>query len=155
MVDEIRASLKNLGQIKKGGRLQINNYSVSPETRTSLLGFRRFLSGDSRYSSLTKVNNIIHKAFDKIDDILRSNSLDIFTKNNAPSLSELKEYHTNFRNLEFLCEDLKCAKEGIANLRETYSTDPNIVSQLEIILSNISVKIDDMEKALQKYYKKN
>jgi len=62
--------------------------------------------------------------------------------------SQSSEYTKNCENLNLIMSEMELAKIGIENLKFTYQTDPNIVSQLDIIILKINTVLKEIGQKL-------
>jgi hypothetical protein len=80
--------------------------------------FKRIYQSENRKMMIININNIIHLALD--------------------ALCEYRS--TEYVNI--IVTGLAKAKMGLQNLLNTYSKDPNIVSQLHVIIMNIDLQLN-------------
>jgi hypothetical protein len=59
--------------------------------------------------------------------------------------SNTDEYYKNCETLSLILQELTAAKAGIEHLKFTYSADPNVNSQLDILVIKINSSIRDMQ----------
>ena len=105
---------------------KINLTSMSFVSTLSWYGsFSRYYNGESRKSLLDMLNLTISETIQTINDYSK----------------------TEFCTL--IVTHLAIAKRGIENLKTTYKDDPNIISQLEIILENICIQLDKNSHLVQ------
>lgn len=158
MINELRLDLKVLAQIQRGQKLRQINGRTEPDDRGMFQAIQRKISRDSRERSIKIIETIISRTFDKIDDLLKSSCITIYENKKDPGPSEIKDHNNTIRDISYLINDLIKASHGIINLKETYKRDAIIISQIEIIISNIEAKRVEIENKLDechyKYIKK-
>lgn len=149
-LNELRLDLKVLAQIQRGQKLRQTNGRtiIGPEDRGFFQSIQRKISRDSREKSIKIIENIISRTFDKIDDLLKSGCITIYENKKDPGPSEVKDHNITIHNIINLINDLIRASHGIENLKETYKRDATIISQIEIIMSNIESKRIEVENKL-------
>lgn len=115
-VDNLIVNLKVLSVLEQNKKLITKESFLNVET--VILGlpefFRRFLRGDSRDETIKKIDNIISKSLELLDDNER-----------------LKEYIVD-------------SKKGIINLKETYSSCEQTKARLDTIISKIDYKLSTL-----------
>lgn len=142
MDDKLFINLKILSKLQKNGRLcRSSDGIISLENGTFYEPIKRFVTSDSRKQTVFEVNSIINETIKSMDNIVNSKySNKIYCKSN--------EYYKNTVNLSLILNELKLAKNGIDNLKFTYKSDVNIVSQLDILIVKIDTTIKDMSHKL-------
>jgi hypothetical protein len=66
------------------------------------------------------------------------------------NFNQSDEYIKNCENINLLLSEMEAARCGIENLKFTYQNDPNIVSQIDIIILKTNTALKDMYNKL--YY---
>lgn len=90
-----------------------------------------FVSSNSWYGSFSRYYN----------GESRKNLLEMLNATIAQTIQAINDYsNTEFCTL--IVTHLAISKKGILNLKKTYENDPNILSQLETLLENISIQLD-------------
>jgi len=145
--DTLLINLKILSKIQKNGRIA-RSYDgmISLETDYKLLGtvvqpLKRFFTNDSRKQAVFEINSIINECIDTFYSILNSKHL-------CKNMSHTDEYSKRCENIEMLRYELENARVGIENLKFTYQNDPNVSSQLDIVLLKISTTLKDVQHKL-------
>jgi hypothetical protein len=142
--DKLLINLKIISKIQKNGRIA-RSYDgiISLETDQVYQSLKRFLTSDSRKQAVFEINSIISESIDTINYILNSKFMNI-------QYCQTDEYFKNCENLNLLINELGLSKYGIENLKFTYQNDPNIVTQLDIIILKIMTTIRDIGQKI--YY---
>lgn len=122
--ESLMINLKIISKIPQNGRIS-RNYNINTSNvnniiletnNTVLLPFKRLYYGDSRYTAIQDINNIINNTMEYIKEI-EINSFDIKIKQ--------------------LLHALENTMIGINNLKITYSNDITISSKIDILLQKI------------------
>lgn len=135
--DKLLINLKILSKIQKNGRIARSyNGMIALESDAMYQSIKRFLSNDSRNQAVFEINSIITECINVITNILNNKYMN-------KSYSTSDEYIKNCEHLQLLMTEMEQARCGIENLKFTYQGDPNIVSQLDIIILKINTNIKD------------
>ena len=102
---------------------------------------KRYIYNDNRKQSVYEINSIINDATITISHLLNS-------KNIIPDTSTIDRNYT-LEIIEMLLNELSFAINGIHNLKFTYKSDENIVSQIDIILLKINSLIKNTNFKLE------
>jgi hypothetical protein len=116
-LNDLLVKLKILSMIERGKKINMGSMSFT-DSNSWLGALTRSLSGEGRKGLMLHLNQIVQQA-----------------------ISAINEYQTT----EFcvlVVNHLSQAKIGIQNLTTTYQSDPSIVAQLEVCLSNIDLQLD-------------
>lgn len=142
--DKLLINLKIISKIQKNGRIA-RSYDgiISLESDTVYQPLKRFLTSDSRKQAVFEINSIISECIDNINYILNSKFMNI-------QYCQTDEYFRNCEHLNLLITEMGLSKIGIENLKFTYQNDPNIVTQLDIIILKILTTARDIGQKL--YY---
>lgn len=140
--DKLLINLKILSKIQKNGRIA-RSYDgmISLENDSYYQPIKRFLSSDSRKQAVFEINSIITECIDTFSHILNSRHMN-------KMYSQTDEYFKGCENISLLLSELQSAKCGIDNLKFTYQNDPNVSSQLDIIILKITTTIRDISSKL-------
>lgn len=140
--DKLLINLKIISKIQKNGRIS-RSYDgiISLESDVFYQSIKRFMLNDSRKQAIFEINSVITEAIDILNHILNSKFMN---KNYAQS----SEYIKNCENLNLIMTEMELAKIGIENLKFTYQTDQNIVSQLDILILKINTTLKDVGQRL-------
>lgn len=140
--DKLFINLKILSKIQKNGRISRSSDGIiALEHETFYQSIKRFVTSDSRRQSVFEINSIINETIECMNNIVNSKFMN-------KMYSNTDEYYKNCENLSLLLKELTSAKVGIENLKFTYSADPNVNSQLDILVIKINSSIKDMQHKL-------
>ena len=129
--EDIFVNLTLLAKIEVGDKLIRNKADKHLNIDTSYFQFiTRWLKGNSRNTSLKFINLVLTKAFDINDKLLEDKST------------------ISAQNLFRLTSDLKNCLNGLNNLKQTYSYDKLIQSEIDVMIDNIRSKLDLNSKNL-------
>lgn len=140
--DKLLINLKIISKIQKNGRIT-RSYDgiISLENNAFYQAIKRFISQDSRKQAIFEINSIVTETINILQHILNSKYMNKL-------YSQSDEYIKNCENIELILSELKLAHQGIENLKFTYKNDPNIVSQLDILILKINTTIKDVSHKL-------
>ncbi|NBU33757.1 hypothetical protein EB118_02025 [bacterium] len=140
--DKLLINLKIISKIQKNGRIT-RSYDgvISLESDVLYQPLKRFLLADSRKQAIFEINSIVNEALDTITHFLNSKHL-------APTNNESETFFKSCESLSILLSELEHAKMGIENLKFTYQNDPNISTQMDIILLKIQTNLRDTRQKL-------
>lgn len=140
--DKLFINLKILSKIQKNGRISRSSDGIiALEHETFYQSIKRFVTSDSRRQSVFEINSIINETIECMNNIVNSKFMN-------KMYSNTDEYYKNCETLGLLLKELTSAKIGIENLKFTYSADPNVNSQLDILIIKINSSIKDMQHKL-------
>lgn len=125
---ELITNLSVIGLIEKEKKLNISTMSFSP-ANTWGQAFYRYYHRESRQGLIEYLKNTLAQTILAIQD---------------------------YRDTEFckiIINHLSLSKSGIQNLAITYADDPNILSQLNVILENIDIQLNKNKKFLEPNFK--
>ena len=114
---DLLSKLEYLSMIQRGHKPCFNDLSLV-STSSWRGAFKRFRNRENRKTMIIQVNQIVDLAIDTIGE------------------------YSNTKYTSFIVETLSNAKIGISNLLFTYQDDPNVVSQVKVIISKINNKIN-------------
>jgi hypothetical protein len=130
-LEDIFINLTLLSKIDVGDKLIQNGSMKHINIDTSYFQFiTRWFKGSNRNNSLKFINHVLNKAFEYNDNMLEEKS-----EKSAVAV---------FR----LTADLKNSLNGLNNLKQTYSTDKLIQSELDVMIDNVRNKLDLNSKNL-------
>lgn len=116
-LNDLLVKLKILSMIERGKK--INTGTMTFTDSSSWVGaFSRSLTGEGRKGLMVHLNQIVQQAINAINE---------------------------YQNTEFcalVVNHLAQAKIGIQNLTTTYQSDPNVVAQIEVCVSNIDLQLE-------------
>jgi hypothetical protein len=137
--DKLFINLKILSKIQKNGRIsRSSNGIIALEHESFYQSLKRFITSDSRRQSVFEINSIINETIECMNNIVNSKFMNKIYSNTD-------EYYKNGETLSLLLQELTAAKNGIDHLKFTYSADPNVNSQLDILIIKINSSIKDMQ----------
>jgi hypothetical protein len=126
-LNDLLVKLKILSMVERGKK--INMWSMTFVDSNSWFGsFNRSMYGEGRKSLMIHLNQIIQQAINAINE---------------------------YQNTEFckiIVNHLAEAKVGIQTLTTTYQSDPSIVAQLEVCMSNIDLQLEKNRHFLIGHY---
>jgi hypothetical protein len=137
--DKLFINLKILSKIQKNGRItRSSDGIIALENENFYQSIKRFITSDSRKQSVFEINSIINETIECMNNIVNSKFMN-------KMYSNTDEYYKNCDTLSLLLQELTAAKVGIEHLKFTYSADPNVNSQLDILVIKINSSIKDMQ----------
>lgn len=141
--DKLLINLKILSKIQKNGRIS-RSYDgiISLESSNIYQPLKRFLSSDSRRQAVFEINSIIIECVNNLKNIINSKYTNKFYYNSD-------EFVKQCDAIDLLITELSYACNGIENLKFTYQSDPNISSQLDIIIIKTNSYIKDFSTKLK------
>jgi hypothetical protein len=120
--DDILSNLKFIAKIQKNEKINIKYKCVQPNNIFTTLS-RTFINFDNRENTYSFINGTISRSFEIISLLLSTHK------------------QTDYQQASAIIEDIKNACIGIENIKETYIKDNMFTSKLELILSNINIKL--------------
>jgi hypothetical protein len=140
--DKLFINLKILSKVQKNGRIcRSSNGIIALENETFYQSIKRFMTSDSRQQSVFEINSIINETIECMSNLVNSKYMN-------KQYNTTDEYYKNCEILHLILTELSNAKCGIENLKFTYSSDPNITSQLDILIVKINSSLKDMKYKL-------
>jgi hypothetical protein len=137
--DKLFINLKILSKIQKNGRItRSSDGIIALENENFYQSIKRFITSDSRRQSVFEINSIINETIECMNNIVNSKFMN-------KMYSNTDEYYKNCETLSLLLQELTAAKVGIEHLKFTYSADPNVNSQLDILVIKINSSTKDMQ----------
>tara|TARA_B100001758_G_C18000407_1_gene397752 strand:+ start:23 stop:454 length:432 start_codon:yes stop_codon:yes gene_type:complete len=122
--DYLSKNLNVIGQIQLHAKICIRNGNIYiDDSYVVVTSFKRHLMGDNRYDTLEFIRTLIHNTFVLCDRIMLDNTDE--------------QYLSILLRLQ---NDLVNSKEGLGNIRDTYSNDARIASSVHVLLDNINVQ---------------
>lgn len=120
---ELITNLSVVGLIDKEQKLNVKNMSFSP-SNTWGQSFYRFYYRESRQGLINYLKFLL-----------------------ADTIAAIQDYYQT-EYCKIIVNHLALAKPGIQNLTITYKEDPNILSQLNVIIENIDMLLEKNKKFL-------
>jgi hypothetical protein len=128
--------LKFLSKIRKGEKINVMANTLQPDSMLTSLS-RAFLNTDNRQNTLTYIQNSINSGFQLFTTYIRSDKI-----------SERKLAIQIIR-------DIVEAKQGINNLKNTYSDDIMFCCSIETYLQTIDAKIEEYTDKYPELFENN
>ena len=126
-------NLRILSKVEQNGRIcRSHNGLIALEPGTPVGRLLRVLRMDGRQQSLLDLKGILTAAFEKVDALLDSHSFFDDGFREARDVTSA-EYRSKLERLELLRDGLHCCQAGLSNLKTTYSADPTIVAELDLL----------------------
>tara|TARA_B110000977_G_C10954169_1_gene445860 strand:+ start:542 stop:1054 length:513 start_codon:yes stop_codon:yes gene_type:complete len=148
LIDETILNLKIISNIKENDKLITSKNIIEIDNPYILQGINRWYNNENRIITIKKLNEICENTF-KITEYLITNEKEKKDKDN------ILKYNNN-EIFQSLIIEMTNSINGIENLKNTYSKDILISSQLDILKKNMLMKIDKLNKLfsinITKYY---
>jgi hypothetical protein len=142
--DKLLINLKIISKIQKNGRIARScDGIISLENDVFYQFIKRFVTSDSRKQAIFEINSVVNECVDILHYILNSKYMN-------KNFNQNDEYIKNCENISLILSEMEAARCGIENLKFTYQNDPNIVSQIDIIILKINTTLKDIYNKL--YY---
>lgn len=124
--DDIIPKLKFIGRLNKGDKINVKNLYIQPNNFLNRID-RSLFHIDDRTNTLMFVDTTIRKGFDLFLSHISNNSpFDVILCNN-------------------IMNDLRNAKKGMLNLKETYSNDIMFTCKIDALVEEIDAKLAELE----------
>lgn len=124
--EDVIPKLKFISKLNKGDKINVKNLYIQPNSLYSKI-IRSFFEIDDRTNTLTFVSNTVKKGFELFQMYAESkNPYDLIVSQNIIS-------------------DLKNAKNGLTNLKETYHSDVMFICKIDSLIEEIDAKIVEIE----------
>lgn len=141
--DKLLINLRILSKIQKNGRITKSIEGIiNLENEVIYKSLKRFIYNDSRKQSVFEINSIIDETHNIFMHLINN-------KYTNPEHKNTPEYNKNMEVITLLIHELNQAKTGIENLKFTYKTDQNIISQIDIIIIKIKSIIKEVSLKLE------
>lgn len=148
LIDETVLNLKIISNIKENDKLITSKNIIEIDNPYILQGINRWYNNENRIITIKKLNEICENTF-KITEYLITNEKEKKDKDN------ILKYNNN-EIFQSLIIEMTNSINGIENLKNTYSKDIPISSQLDILKKKLLMKIDKLNKLfsinITKYY---
>lgn len=148
LIDDTILNLKIISNIKENDKLITTKNIIEIDNPYILQGINRWYNSENRIITIKKLNEICENTF-KITEYLITNEKE----------KKDKDYILKYNNNEIfqsLIIEMTNSIIGIENLKNTYSKDILISSQLDIIKKKMLMKIEKLNKLfsinITKYY---
>lgn len=144
--DKLLINLKIISKIQKNGRItRSSDGIIALENESFYQSIKRFITNDSRKQAIFEINTIVNETLECLANIINSKFMNSMYCNTD-------EYYKNCENMELILKEMILAKNGIENLKFTYTSDANVSSQLDILVIKINCSIKDIKNKLT-YFK--
>jgi hypothetical protein len=152
--DKLLINLKILGKIQKNGRISRScDGLISLESDTIYQPLKRLFYNDSRKQAIFEINSIVTECIDTLAHIVNSKYL---SRQKSPQLlhgvpskkEDTLEFNKHCEEIYLVMQEMEKARVGIENLKFTYQNDPNISSQIDIIILKIDTTLRDISNKL-------
>lgn len=148
-VDEMLVNLKIISRISKTNKLNTQDDLLKIDDNNWLFqGLNRWYNHNSRQETMNKINHILRDVFAFIDKTL-ANELSFNATVNVGENGVCLLHEDNSELLQRFLINLCNAIKGLDNLKMTYQHDEAIVSQIDVMIENIKIKTDKMNKVLR------
>jgi hypothetical protein len=132
--DDTISKLKFIGKIQKGEKINVKHMFIQPEGLATKIS-RSFINLDSRGNTLSLVKATITQSFNILYSFLTNGTF-------------------SHRNIcVHIIDDIKKSKEGIKNLKLTYSSDIMLCCQLDCVIQEIDAKIGELSEKFPDLFK--
>lgn len=139
-IEKLIIDLKVISKIGPGTKINTKEKYLELDDTTWWQGALRWYRGDSRQTSSDK----IHTTITSCSTIINLAIQDIKEKLSVPLPMYLDSTPEEF--LEIMLTNLKSAKIGLENLKDTYIHDTTLSSKLEMDISSVNRMINLIEK---------
>ena len=133
-----------IGQITRGYKLNTKEAFVSIDDSNWYQGFLRKYRGDSRQMTLSKIT----KLTDETEDLVNRALEHVRTNKNDRNLHFLNRRPKDF--LQEFSKKIKNCREGLTNLKITYSQDKTVTACLDMAILTLDNCIKEIERVFRK-----
>jgi len=124
--EDIIPKLKFISRLNKGDKINVKNMYIQPNNFLNRI-IRSFFHVDDRTNTLMFVNHTVKKSFELfLEHINSNNAFDIILCQN-------------------IILDLKNAKNGLINLKETYISDIMFICKIDALLEETDARLMEIE----------
>lgn len=127
-LQSLLADLNFLSQIKRNQKPCVSN-RVIVDGDTWFGAFYRFMKGENKSNVISKVEQIFSQTMDAIDA------------------------HKDSDHIKIIINYAASARDGVANLKETYGEHPDILARINVQLDNIDLQLDRFRHLIKGYKK--
>jgi hypothetical protein len=145
ITDTILVNLKIISKINPNDKLKTHSNYTSIEKENFLTGFSRWYHGDSRDKSISFIKLVINDSINITNDIMNSTYIN---NKNKKTIYEENEFTKSLNMLFLIKTELENSKLGLNNLKKTYDTDIQTISQIEVIINKIDSHLTIVERKL-------
>jgi len=136
-IDENILNLKIISKIKENDKLLANKSLLEIDSPHLFQSVNRWYNKENRNITIEKLNNILEGTF-KITKIL--------LEKEKSDKEEISLEDNNSQIFQTLILEMKNSLVGLENLKKTYSEDILVSSQLDLLISKLSSRIEKMSK---------
>lgn len=123
-LNDLLVKLKILSMLERGKKINIGTMSFV-DANSWIGSFTRSITGESRKGLMIHLNQIIQEAINAIEE------------------------YSNTEFCKIIVNHLAQAKVGIQNLITTYQSDPYIIAQIYVCITNIDLQLEKNRKLLE------
>lgn len=142
-IEQIILNMKIIGSIQKKDKLSKNDDNVLEiESNDFLQSFRRWYFKRGRDDTIMDIKNIINSCFEITDETLN---------NETSSGDNIKPYFNEENSclLQRFLVEMNSAGRGLNNLKDTYSNDIKVISEIEILKEQLDLRIKKINSLLK------
>ena len=137
-VDYCLLNLKIISKLEENDKLITNQDILKIDKPVLFQGVKRWYSKEGRETTMAKLNDIYNESFKITDNILADE------KNDQKENSNLED--SNSQIFQKFIVEFTNSLNGIDNLKKTYKDDIPMKSQLDMIGSKLSNRLEKMNK---------
>lgn len=148
-IDAVLINLKIIGKIPPGGRVRRSSASAivleieTPSRVPGLDSVRRFLTGSGRVQTLALITAVIDRACAAAAAMMESKYMVIYEYTAQPTESQVLFHDEKVQQLRLIAAELRAARAGIVNLRDTtYADDPETSAKLELLVTRTDAQVE-------------
>jgi hypothetical protein len=135
--------MKIIGSIQKKDKLSKNEDSVLEiESNDFFQSFRRWYFSRGRDDTIKDIKKIINSCFEVTDQTLNNETTE--GESNKPYFNE-----ENSCLLQRFLVEMNSAGRGLNNLKDTYSNDIKVISEIEILKEQLDLRIKKINSLLK------
>ena len=144
LIEETILNMKIIGSIKKYDKLGTNDTNILEiENRDILQGIRRWYLGRNRGETLGHIKRVINLSFDITDNTLSNE------RNGKTYTNDKYFFEENSNLLQRFLVEMNSACKGLDNLKETYTGDIKIISEIDLLKDQLQIRIRKINSLLK------
>ena len=143
--DNIILNLKIISNIEKLDKISTSSDKILIDPPHLLQSIYRTYNGDSRSTTIEKIDEIIKEVFDFTNDLLETQSLPWWNNNTTTEIKFKNDIISVFQELIL---HLNNSIGGLQNLKLTYINDVSICSNIDLIISKIQNRINKINNIM-------
>lgn len=138
LIDNCLLNLKIISKLEENDKLITNQDILKIDKPILFQGVKRWYSKEGRETTMDKLNEIYNESFKITDGILKDEKMDKKEDNDLDDSNSqiFQKFIVEFTN----------SLNGIDNLKKTYKDDVPMKSQLDMIGSKLSNRLEKMNK---------